>query len=110
MMSDAPYDSDDLSFLLSRRLDIYLIQILTPDEVDPKLTGDLKLRDIEDDDLAEVTISRALLNRYQQNLQAYCQSLRDFCTRRGVTYLFTKTDVPFDQLVLSYLRRRGLLA
>ena len=99
-----------IRYLLSRRLDIYLIQILTPDEVDPKLTGDLKLRDIEDDDLAEVTISRALLNRYQQNLQAYCQSLRDFCTRRGVTYLFTKTDVPFDQLVLSYLRRRGLLA
>ena len=92
-----------IRYLLSRRLDVYAIQILSPDEVEPTLTGDLKLRDIEDDDLAEVTISRALINRYRQNLQAYCQSVRDFCTRRGVKYLFTKTDVPFDQLVLTYL-------
>jgi len=98
-----------IRYLLGRKYDIYAVQILSPDEVDPELAGDLKLRDIEDGDLAEVTISRALLNRYKQNLQAYCQSLRDFCARRGINYLFTKTDVPFDQLVLSYLRRRGLL-
>ena len=99
-----------IRYLLSRRLDIYAIQILSPEEVEPTLTGDLKLRDIEDDDLAEVTISRALINRYRQNLQAYCQGLRDFCTQRGVNYLFTQTDVPFDQLILTYLRRRGLLS
>lgn len=99
-----------LRYLLSRRSDIYAVQILSPDEVEPELTGDLKLRDIEDNDLAEITVSRALINRYKQNLQAYCQSIRDYCTRRGVNYLFTKTDVPFDQLVLTYLRRRGLLA
>ena len=28
----------------------------------------------QDDDFAEVTVSRALINRYKQNLQAYCQS------------------------------------
>ena len=30
-------------------------------------------------------------------------------TRRGGTYLFTSTAVPFDTLVLNYLRERGLL-
>jgi uncharacterized protein (DUF58 family) len=98
-----------IRYLLGRKYDIYAVQILSPDELEPELTGDLKLRDSEDDDLAEVTISRALVNRYKQNLQAYCQELREFCTRRGICYLFTKTDLPFDQLVLSYLRQRGLL-
>jgi hypothetical protein len=64
---------------------------------------------VEDSDIAEVTVSRALINRYKQNLNAYCGQLREFCTRRGVTYMFTSTAVPFDQLVLNYLRRRGLL-
>lgn len=98
-----------LRYLLGRNLDTYVVQVLSPDEIDPTLAGDLRLVDVEDDDVAEVTVSRALINRYKQNLQAYCGALREFCTRRGISYLFTSTNVPFDQLVLSYLRRRGLL-
>lgn len=98
-----------LRYLIGRKYDLYAIQMLSPEEIDPQLTGDLRLRDVEDDDVAEITVSRALINRYKQNLNAYCSRLREFCTRRGVTYLFTSTSVPFDQMVLNYLRRRGLL-
>jgi uncharacterized protein (DUF58 family) len=101
--------ADGLRYLLGRDLDLYVIHVLSPEEVDPTLAGDLKLRDIEDDDLAEVTISKPLLDRYKANLQSYCSELKDHCTRRGITYLFTSTRVAFDQLVLSYLRQRGLL-
>jgi uncharacterized protein (DUF58 family) len=101
--------ADGLRYLLGRDLDLYVIQVLSPEEVDPQLAGDLKLRDVEDDDLAEVTISAPLLKKYKANLQAYCTELKDYCTRRGITYLFTSTRVPFDTLVLSYLRQRGLL-
>ena len=66
--------------------------------------------DVEDGDVAEVTISKPLLDRYKANLQAFCLSLKEFCTRRGIHYLFTGTDVEFDHLVLTYLRQRGLLA
>ncbi len=99
-----------LKFLLGRRYDIYCIQVLSPEEVDPPLVGDLQLKDVEDGDLADVTVSRALLNRYKQNLQAYCGGLKEFCTQRGINYLFTGTDVPFEQIVLNYFRRRGLVA
>lgn len=101
--------AEGLRYLLSRDLDLYVIQVLSPEEIEPGLAGDLKLRDVEDDDLAEVTISKPLLDRYKANLQAYCAELRDHCTRRGITYLFTSTRVPFDTLVLAYLRQRGLL-
>lgn len=100
---------DGLRYLIGRRYDLYVIQMLSPQEVQPSLTGDLRLRDVEDGDFAEITVSRALLNRYRQNLNAYCSSLRDFCTQRGASYMFTSTAVPFDQLVLTYLRQRGLL-
>lgn len=98
-----------LRYFLGRNLDVYAIQLLSPEEINPTLAGDLRLVDVEDGDGAEVTISRALINRYRQNLQAYCEGLKEYCSRRGITYLFTPTDVPFDQLVLGYLRRRGLL-
>lgn len=96
-------------YMLGRNFDLYAMQVLSPEEIDPELAGDLQLRDVEDGDLAEVTVSRALLNRYKRNLEAYCGSLKKHCTRRGISYLFTSTDTPFDQIILSYLRRRGLL-
>jgi len=98
-----------LRYLVRRDLDVYVLQILAPEEIAPPLSGDLRLVDIEDADAAEVTISRPLLQRYKANLEGYCRALKDFCTRRDVSYLFTSTDVRFDHLVLSYLRHRGLL-
>jgi len=101
--------ADGFRYLLSRELDLYAIQVLSPEEIDPTLAGDLKLVDVEDDDVAEITASRYLLDRYKQMLRTYCTELKDFCTRRGITYLFASTRVPFDTLVLTYLRQRGLL-
>jgi len=99
-----------IKYLLGRRYDIYCIQILSPEEIDPPLVGDLQLKDVEDGDLADVTVSRALLNRYKNNLQAYCAGLKEYCTQRGINYLFTASDVPFEQIILNYFRRRGLVA
>ena len=100
---------EGLRYLLSRRYDLYAVQILSPEEIEPTLTGDLKLTDIEDEDAAEVTVSRALIHRYKHNLRAYCGQLKEYCNRRGISYLFTSTQTPFDQIVLSYFRQRGLL-
>jgi uncharacterized protein (DUF58 family) len=98
-----------LRYLVSRQLDIYVIQILSQEEIEPDIVGDLRLVDIEDDDVAEVTVSAPLLRRYKQNLASYRAALHQFCARRGVSCLFTSNQVPFDRLVLTYLRQRGLV-
>jgi uncharacterized protein (DUF58 family) len=100
---------DALRYLVARQLDIYAIQILSQEEIDPDLTGDLKLVDVEDADAAEITVNGPLLRRYRENLNAFRAALHSFCTKRGVTCLFTSTQVPFDRLVLTYLRQRGLV-
>src|SRR5262249_33235467 len=108
LMDKGGYE-EALRYLVARQLDIYVIQILSQEEIDPEVVGDLRLVDIEDDDVAEITVSGPLLKRYKQNLAAYRAALHEFCTRRGVAYLFTSNQVPFDRLVLSYLRQRGLV-
>ena len=100
---------DGLRYVAGGKYDLFCVQILSPQEVNPELQGDLKLRDMEDDDMAEVSITQPLLKRYKANLNAYCLALKEYITRRGGTYLFTSTAVPFDTLVLNYLRERGLL-
>jgi uncharacterized protein (DUF58 family) len=98
-----------LRYLVARQFDTYVIQILAQEEVEPEVTGDLQLLDIEDDDVAEITVNAPLLKRYKQNLDAFRQGLHEFCTRRGIAYLFTSNQAPFERLVLTYLRQRGLV-
>jgi uncharacterized protein (DUF58 family) len=100
---------DALRYLLARNMDIYVIHVLSREEVDPELVGDLRLVDAEDDDIAEITISAPLLKRYKDNLNGFVGGLKEWCTKRGICYIFTINDNPFDKLILNYLRERGLL-
>ena len=100
---------DALRYLLAKKMDVFVIHVLSREEVEPELTGDLRLVDCEDDEEADVTISAPLLKRYKENLDAFVGGLREYCTRRGITYVFTTNQFPFDKLVLNYLRERGLL-
>ncbi|MDR3619610.1 MAG: DUF58 domain-containing protein [Paludisphaera borealis] len=100
---------DALRYLLARNMDVYVIHVLSQEEVEPELVGDLRLVDCEDDDVAEITMSAPLLKRYKDNLNAFVGGLKEWCTRRGITYIFTTNQYPFDKLILNYLRERGLV-
>ncbi len=98
-----------LRLLKGQGYDVYAIQVLSPQEMEPSIGGDLRLKDMEDGDTAEVTITAPLLKKYKQILTAYCNKLHQFCTQRDIIHVTVKTDMPIDQLVMDYLRRRGLL-
>ncbi len=98
-----------LRYLLARNMDIYVVHVLSKEEVEPELVGDLRLVDSEDDDVAEITVSAPLLKRYKDTLNAFVGGLKEWCTKRGITYIFTTNHNPFDKLILNYLRERGLV-
>lgn len=108
LMDKSGYESA-LRLLVSQRIDVYVIHVLSQEEINPEVQGDLRLVDSEDQDQAEVTISRPLLQKYERTLRAFVGSARDFCAKRGITYLQTTSHQPIDQLVAHYLRQRGLV-
>ncbi len=108
LMDKAGYEHA-FRFLVAQEMDVYVIHTLCPEELNPELKGDLKLVDAEDNDIAEVTVSRPLLDRYKRTLASFIDGAREFCTRRGMKYVMASTETPVDKLVASYLRRRGLV-
>jgi uncharacterized protein (DUF58 family) len=100
---------EGLKYLRGPSYDVFICQVLSPEEVDPPLEGDLRLVDVEDADAAEVSLTQDLRKAYRRNLEAFCGGLREFCRKHGFAYLFTTTDRPFDRLVLSYLRAVGVV-
>jgi uncharacterized protein (DUF58 family) len=98
-----------LRYLLAQQMDVYVVHVLSAEEIEPELQGDLRLVDCEDADVAEITVSGALIKRYKETLAAFVESAREFCGRRGMSYLLARNEVPLDELITDYLARRGLV-
>lgn len=100
---------EGLRWFAARQLDVYVIQTLSQEELQPELAGDLRLTDAEDRDVTEITVSAPLLARYQQTLNGYVAAIRAYCAQRNISYLLASNQLPFEQLVTRYLRQRGLV-
>jgi uncharacterized protein (DUF58 family) len=103
---------DGLRMLQSAGFEVNLIHILDPAEVNPllALTGDLRLRDIETGEVEEVSVEPSTIGIYEEKYQVWQHSIAAFCAQRSIPYYLATTDVPFEDLILHYLRRRGMLA
>ena len=100
---------DGLRELALRGFEVSLVHILSPDEAEPQLEGDLKLLDVEGGLPVEITADYDLLARYRQNLAAWQDEVRDFSRRRAMHYIPLVTTLPLDQLLFAWMRQRGLL-
>lgn len=95
--------------LMQSGSDLYVVHVLAPDEIDPPISGDLKLVDSETHAFTEISVSRALLKRYKSNLEGFCDAIRRFCLARDIVYIPAATNMPIEQLTLDVLRRGGML-
>ncbi|MGQ9848438.1 MAG: DUF58 domain-containing protein [Aggregatilineaceae bacterium] len=94
-----------LRALQGRGHELTLIQVLSPDEVDPVLTGDLKLIDVETGIAQEVTVDETMKRLYMQRLQAWQAEISALCARRGIHFVPLVTSTPWEQMILTQLRR-----
>ena len=98
-----------LKALLHRRFQVIAIHVLDRTEVRPDVLGDLKLVDCETGEEREITVSPALLKDYQKAVDEFCGGIQDTLRRYGADYLQAITDQPFEDLILRYLRRAGVV-
>ncbi len=95
--------------LLSRGHEAALIHVLSPDEVDPPLAGDLQLVDIETNFEQDVSVDGGLRNLYRARVQAWIQSTQADCRKHGIRYLDLVTSQPWEQALLLEMRRTEMV-
>jgi uncharacterized protein (DUF58 family) len=95
--------------LAATRSEVVVLHVLSPEELDPSLEGDLRLVDVESGDGVDVTIDLAAIDRYRERLAAWQGSLADVARKRGATYVPLVTTVPLADLVFAEFRRRKVL-
>ncbi|MEM1329849.1 MAG: DUF58 domain-containing protein [Planctomycetota bacterium] len=97
------------------RFDAHLLQVLSPQELDPAsgadlgLTGDVRLTDAETGLAAEVTVTPDALAAYRKRAKAYQDRLEQAAATRGVRVRLCGTSEPIGPTLVRSLARLGLL-
>ena len=95
--------------LFSAGLEILGVQILAPIEIDPELTGDLRLVDCETRGTLDVSNTRELLRIYRDHRAGFERELEELSRQRGGRFLSINCDDALEEVLFDVMRRRGWL-
>jgi uncharacterized protein (DUF58 family) len=100
---------DGINQLRFARFETHVLHLFDERELTPELYGDVQLVDHETGESRDVTITRAVLDRYLAAHADYRRRIEEFCHEKQVAYHAVDTSVPFDEVVLRMLRQGGTL-
>jgi uncharacterized protein (DUF58 family) len=98
-----------LIYLRAAGQEVTLVQVLSPDEIDPFLEGDLRLIDTETEAAEEVSEVEGLSADYRERLSDHTEAIRRFCMDRGVNFLQVPSTLSVEDVILRSLRTAGLV-
>jgi uncharacterized protein (DUF58 family) len=91
--------------LTVRKYQVLVIHILDKAELELPAAGAVSVQDVESGKERNVFLDTDLTRLFRAEVQRYLDDAKSFCLNRGVDYLRTTTDLPFEDLVLVYLRQ-----
>ena len=118
IISDFFTDSDwkkAVDFLTFKKKQVLLIQVLTPDEIDPSYTGRVHLIDAEAENMEDgknmkIKIDRSHQRAYEQALADQREELSSFCASRGADFISICCDQPVEKVLFKELLKVGIMA
>lgn len=100
---------EPLNILRYNKYETYLIHVIDPVDENPEPFGDIEIYDCETKEKKHITVTPELLKSYKKRFGELLEEMNEYCRKKGVRYFKASTQVPFDELVLSILRKGGLL-
>jgi len=95
-VSDFLYDHAEVEEILGRykKSQVYVIQVLDPQEKDLQLQGDVILEDSETEQKMRTFVSNRLRSTYQDRLTEHIASLKNICDRNGANFMSLTSNTP----------------
>lgn len=100
---------DGLTALLARGYEVTIVHVLSPDEIEPQVAGDIRLIDSETEVGQDVTIDGAMRDLYTRRLREWRDEMAGYCLGRDVHYISVETGTPWENVILFALRRAGVV-
>lgn len=108
MLSPGGY-RDGLSALQGRGHEVAILHLLSLDELEPAVVGDIRLIDSETGAGQDVTVDTAMQRLYSRRLREWREEMATYCLGRGVHYVTMETGTPWEEVILYALRHAGVV-
>ncbi len=95
------------NMLFSAGLEIWGVQILGPSELEPEVSGDMRLVDSESGMTLDISSAADLLAIYQEYREAHERELSLMCSKRGGRFLSSASTAPLEFVLFDLMRRNG---
>jgi len=109
LITDGYYDKGFeqlLSELRARQQEVVVVLIFHQQELEPQLSGELKLIDVEVENGKDVAISSGILSRYKEELNRFLEQLKVSCTKHGAAlYLFNASEQLEKQFIMQLIQQ-----
>jgi len=86
-----------------------VIHVVSQEEMNPPLEGDLELQDVETSETIQVSVDLTTLSRYRRWVTEWLSEIESLCYRNGFAYVRVETSCPVEELLLHRLRREKVL-
>lgn len=100
---------DAVKYLLYKKQDVFLIHLLSPEELKPELEGQVRLLDSETGKVMDVAVTPALLRQYQAKLSEFSNQIREFCSRLGASYIQVSSADSIEKIVFEQFTETGVI-
>jgi hypothetical protein len=104
-----PGVSRGLDSLQALRADVVVLHVVSAEEMNPQLSGEVELVDAETDEVLEIGVSLDTLAAYRARFAAWLADRQADCSQRGIRYVRLTTHRPLASVVLEDLRRGGVV-
>lgn len=118
IVSDFLSESDGwkraVDYLRYKRRQVLLVQVLTPEEIDPTYSGRVDLIDSEAGDLTDkrnmrIRITRSLQLAYEEARKDFIANMREFCSSREADFISVCTDQSIEKVLFGELFKVGIM-
>ena len=98
-----------INALRFNKFEPFVLHLIDPNDAQPSIRGDVRIYDCETGDEREVTVTPKVLQKYREAYEQYLQDVQGFCTKKQVSYAQADINTPFEEVVLRFLRRGGIV-
>lgn len=103
-----------VDYLTYKKRQVLLIQVVSPEEVDPTYSGRVNLIDTESADLADprnmrMNITRGMQVAYAEALSDYIADIKAFCSSREADFMTVTCDQPIEKVIFGELLKVGIM-
>lgn len=104
-----------VDYLCYKRRQVLLIQVLSPDEIDPAYDGRVSLIDSESGDITDsrnmkLRITPAMKKAYAEALADFKEKMKTFCSKRGAEFISISSATPIEKALFGELLKAGIMS